>query len=116
MTISVSVYRTHNNVFGLEVLQKLPGATVATPVDLDAAGVTRVVLDSRVNQIDSAESPAAFDFVTQGAVGIITFNFGQLPINVGKSSFTLIIYDVLHPNGQVWDDVVEIDVEPTGVT
>lgn len=98
-TVQETVYIGRDNLFSLEVLED----NVA--VDLVAGGVTRVDLDIEGKiTIDSDTYPSAFDYATDGASGIIHFDFGGLTLPLGKDfNTTLIIYDSAHTDGQIWD-------------
>jgi len=109
MSISVVVFLTHDNTFTLEVSRG------GVAVDLNAAGVTRVVVSIPSMDIDSAVDSAAFDYVTNGATGLIEFDFADLSIPVDKHECDLIIYDVLHPDGQVWENAFELNVKASRV-
>lgn len=99
--IRVSVYLNQSNPF--EFIVERGGVAV----DLVDVGVTRIVVVHADGQIDSAVDTGAFDWTTEGADGIITFDFGSLstPLIANKHYIcTPVIYDPVHPNGQVWDE------------
>lgn len=109
--IKVIVYLTHDNTFSLGLFRN----TVA--VDLVATGVSRVVISSEDLQIDSDEDAAAFDYSTEGAAGTIIFDFADLAgLTVGTHLCSLTVYDTLHPNGQVWDNVFRLRIKAQVVT
>jgi len=96
--ISVVIYLTHDNTFALEV------SSGGSPIDLVATGVTRVVVTSATETVDSAINPEAFDYATDGASGIIEFDFADIITDLGHHLCSLTIFDPLHPDGQVWGD------------
>ena len=109
--ISVETFLTHDNIFSLQVLKN------GVAVDLVATAVSRVVVNSGRNQIDSAVDSAAFDYTSDGARGIIHFDFTDLTgLSTGKHLCTLTVFDALHPHGQVWADVFELTVNPNVVS
>ncbi len=108
--VNVRIYLAHDNSFSLQVLQE------RTSINLETAGVTRIVVSYISGQIDSLVNPEAFDYVTNGVDGVIKFDFADLDISAGKHMCSLIIYDSSHSDGQVWKNVFLLNVSAHIVT
>jgi hypothetical protein len=109
--ISVKTFLTHDNVFSLVV------SRAGTAINLISTGVTRVVVTSAAEEVDSDVNAAAFDFATDGATGVIEFDFADLSpsLSIGKHKCDLTIFDPIHPDGQVWEDAFTLHVKPAVV-
>lgn len=112
MSISVQVYLTHDNPFSFIIRRG------SSAVNLVTSNVTRMVIrygDGASDYIDSdvtgqgAGQP--FDWTTDGESGIVKFDFGDQSISPGNYNCYLVIYDVLHPDGQVWPKHFELSVK-----
>jgi hypothetical protein len=108
----VGVYLGHDNPFSLTVKRG------GTAVDLVATSVTRMVIKygntaSEIIDSDVAGEGAGqpFDWATSGASGICEYDLGGQSIPVGTHECSLIIYDTLHPSGQVWDGLFRMVVK-----
>jgi len=75
---------------------------------VDPSGITRVVVEAGGKSIDSAATPALFDWPVSGtwngaAVNLIRLNFGAATLALGRyEDGKLIIYDATYPDGLVW--------------
>lgn len=110
MTVITETYFLgHDNTFKLTLSK---GGVV---VPLVSSNVTRVIVrygPGATDFVDSDDEPSAFDWATNGENGEIEFDFGELtsPIPVGVYTCTLVVYDPLHPEGQVWFKLFNMDV------
>ena len=68
----------------------------------DLTNLTRAILKLDGVAIDFDVSPAAFDWTTEGADGILIFKPQTLSLSAGQKKASLIVYDATNINGIVW--------------
>ena len=108
----VNVFNGHDNTFTVTL------QSGGSAVDLDATGVTRMVLrygtgasECLDSDVVGAGAGQVFDWVTDGANGNVEFDLGNQSITAGTYGTTsLIVYDPTHPEGQVWHNVLKLVV------
>lgn len=101
-TITEHVYTTRDNTIDLELRED--GAVV------DISAITRVRLElfpkADITQapivVDSTITPTAFDWVTQGAAGVLLLKLGGLALGDAEHLARLVLYDVANPLGLLW--------------
>jgi hypothetical protein len=108
--ISSTIFLTHNNTFSIEFLRD------DAVIDFVATGVTRIVGVCPSLTIDSEIDVAAFDYITYGTLGIIEFHLADLDLGIGKHKFDAIVFDTLHPAGEVWEDAFTVTVKAATIT
>lgn len=109
--LEVTQFKTHDNAFSLKILRG------NSPVDLIDTGVSRVVVNTETEQIDSDVDSAAIDYTTQGASGIIIFDFADLAaIVAGDYICSITIFDTLHTAGQVFNMAFKVIMREKKVT
>lgn len=99
--ITETAYVNRDNTITL--LLKARAADSADATEQDISACTRMQLLIGNLLIDSNSSPAAFDWVTNGAEGLLELDIGsEKGLRVGTYRARLTIYDTTYPNGRVW--------------
>lgn len=93
-----TIYTNRDNTF--ELLLKADGVAV----NLATAEPTKIEILFLGNYYNSDEFPNAFDWTTQGASGIISFDLASITtLEAGRDkNAELIVYDGTNPDGIVW--------------
>lgn len=91
MLLSNTVYNNRDNVISLSLL--------SDGVVINHTSITRVQLKVGTVVLDSQTNPTWFDLTNASK---ITLKLGFASLTTGRSLASLIIFDVLHPDGVVW--------------
>ena len=91
------------------------------PIPLVSAGTSRVRLVNSQYDVDSDTvgfgSGQAIDVTTEGEEGNIIFKLGDISdpdMPAGIHNMQVVLYDPLHPNGQPFEDLVQLRL-PAGL-
>jgi hypothetical protein len=99
--ITETVYLNRDNINSLWIKARRATSNDATLQDI--SGTSRMQLLIGQLLIDSRNSPAAFDWSTNGEDGQLDLTLGfEKGLRVGTYRSRLTIYDNNYPNGRVW--------------
>ena len=98
-------YVGSNNTFTAEIR-----TNAGVVRDLDALGVSRVVLHLAGSTIDSTAYPSAIDYTTGGASGLIEFNLTGFKFAAGSYGARIVIYYTAAPQGEVVADGLPVKI------
>lgn len=100
MLLRENVYNGRDNTVEL--------ALMVDRIPIDHTTITRAVLTAGATVVDSASSPALFDFTHPDR---LVMKLGSAGLAAGKHSFRLVVYDAQHPNGWAWEPTIELTVQ-----
>jgi hypothetical protein len=99
--ITETIYLNRQNIIGLSFKYRTPSSADSNVLDISDATRMLVFVDGKT--VDSALTPDAFDWSSEGAQGRLYLDLGSVSgLRVGIFKARVVLYNAIYTKGKTW--------------